>query len=301
MNNTTKEKRRPIGKTIGKAIGAVLGAFVLASILLQGINGLFDLELNDGSASGEPNTLGWTGLALLGVVTCVLLVLFYAIPRKISTTQERRLAQRFESFENVTAQQILSKIETFDAKTIGQLQRWERLNQNRESLLLELEKCKSRLSAVSTTTQRTTTPKQTTPSSQTQNKQPPRQSRAISVAPSAGVTPAAGSNQYLNAPNPFEDENRKIMKKGKGTLRLICVDCGVMNYVDVPLLREVLERRNNTKAGRLSAWSDRQIEAGSRLTGRHAAAEMSRANQRAIANQVQQGFPCTGCGNPLVR
>jgi len=300
LNNANNKRRRLSGKTIGKAMGAVIGAFVLASIVLQVINNLFDLGLNDGSASGETDTLGWRGLALLAVITCLLLVLFYTVPRSMSARYEQRLANSFRQFENASADQILSQIDNLDAKTIGRLQRWERLNKNRETLLLELEKRKSRISAVTAANTGSSTTRQSTARSQTQSKKPPQQTQLASSVRVNSQSQTAGPGQFLNAPNPFEDENRKIMKKGKGTLRLICIHCGVMNYVDMALLREVLERRNNTRFGRLSAWSDRQIEGGARLTGRHAAAEASRANQYVIANQVQQGFPCTGCQNPLV-
>jgi len=176
--------------------------------------------------------------------------------------------KKFAKLQELTARALIEHAEELTSAEIGELLAWEQENKNRALVVREL-------------------------STLLEGGEMQRPTRSES--------PDVKRNEFINIPNPFDAENKKVMKKGKGTLRLICIDCGVTNHVDVAQLREVIERRNNTKAGRLSAWSDRQIEAGSRLTGRHAAAELSRANQRAIANQVQQGFPCIGCGNSLVR
>jgi hypothetical protein len=112
---------------------------------------------------------------------------------------------------------------------------------------------------------------------------------------------ASQATKKAHGPNPFKAENEKIYKKGRGTVREMCQDCGEINTIDVSLLAQVAHRRSNSTRGRMDAWADRQIEGGSRMTGRHAAAEASRANQNNIANQVSSGFPCAFCGSPLLR
>ena len=102
-------------------------------------------------------------------------------------------------------------------------------------------------------------------------------------------------------PNPFQRENEKVYKRGRGTVRERCNECGEINAIDLTLLTQVLHRRANTARGRIDAWADRQLEGGARMTGNHTAAEMSRANQMHIANLVTTGFPCAHCGAPLVR
>ena len=99
----------------------------------------------------------------------------------------------------------------------------------------------------------------------------------------------------------FEKENRKALKKKRGLYRCHCVDCGYLNVVDVQIMIRVIHERQGTRAGRLARWSDRQIEEGSRLTGRHAAAEAARLNRENLSQQIQGGIPCAMCGRPLVR
>jgi len=99
----------------------------------------------------------------------------------------------------------------------------------------------------------------------------------------------------------FDKENRKALKKKRGLFRSHCLDCGYLNAVDVQLMIRVLNERQGTRAGRLARWADRQIEEGSRLTGRHAAAEAARLNRENLSRHIQGGIPCAMCGMPLMR
>ena len=179
------------------------------------------------------------------------------------------LKAKFVRFQNLTARELVTNAEELTATEIADLLKWEKSNKNRALVIREL-------SALLVDDSEATAPKP------------------------SGIVASSTGKTFAGAPNPYEAENQKIMKRGKGTLRLICIECGALNYVDMANLREVIERRNNTRAGRLSAWSDRQIQGGSRMTGRHEAAELSRANQMAIAQQVQKGFPCTSCQTPML-
>jgi len=98
----------------------------------------------------------------------------------------------------------------------------------------------------------------------------------------------------------WDKENRKALRKGKGLYRANCRSCGYLNVVDAGLLVRVINERAGTRRGKIARWSDRQIEQGSRLTGKHAAAEVARANRIHLSSMIQSGVPCSSCGTPIV-
>lgn len=99
----------------------------------------------------------------------------------------------------------------------------------------------------------------------------------------------------------YEKENQKALKKKRGLYRANCLDCGYLNVIDVQILIRVINERQGTRSDKFARWADRQIEEGSRMTGRHAAANAARLNRENLSQQIQGGIPCTMCGLPLVR
>ena len=136
---------RSMVRKIARGLGAVLGLLITAGWLLQIVNSLFNLGLNDGSIFGEADTLGWTGLFVLLLIAGSLYLLVSFVSRKVSIRKERTLREQFVEFEDMTTNQILAAVTSFDSSTIKRLQRWERLNKNRKTLLLELDRLNSRL------------------------------------------------------------------------------------------------------------------------------------------------------------
>jgi len=172
-------------------------------------------------------------------------------------------SRKFKSFENLSARELISEAEELQAHEIEQLLGWETENKNRASVINALN-----------------------------------QILGSSTNSSSRSNPIAKKDL---GPNPFKEQNEKIYKKGRGTVREQCQECGEINAIDVSLLSQVVHRRSNTTRGRMESWSDRQIEGGARMTGQHAAAETSRANQMHIAGLVTSGFPCSSCGAPLLK
>lgn len=144
--NASNSRSQP--KRIGRAIAALVGSVFAAAILVQGVNAVFDLGLESDTSSTGSDPPNWPALILLAVITCSLLLLLYTVPKKVSKNisrkQDRRRTAEFGEFENLNIRQTLIKVDGFDAPTIDRLQQWERSKQNRASLLLELEKLKSR-------------------------------------------------------------------------------------------------------------------------------------------------------------
>ncbi len=110
-----------------KTVGLILISFLIAGIVVQIINALFDVGLNNGSISGEADTLGWAGLVLLALIAGLLLLVIFVLQKKLrkpSIDTDRE----FTEFHDLTVKQVLSKAEVFDSSAIERLQQWERLN-----------------------------------------------------------------------------------------------------------------------------------------------------------------------------
>lgn len=170
---------------------------------------------------------------------------------------------RFKAFSDLSARELIAEAEELSEDEVRLLLAWEKENKNRAMVVKSLNEILS--------------------SSNT----------------SPHPAPATSPGEF--GPNPFQKENEKIYKKGRGTVRERCQSCGEINAIDVSLLSQVVHRRSNSTRGRMEAWADRQIEGGARMTGNHTAAEMSRANQMHIANLVSSGLPCVACGAPMIR
>ena len=187
-----------------------------------------------------------------------------ASEKKSSEAKTKTKAEnRFKAFSNLSARELIAEAEELTEDEARLLLAWEKKNKNRAMVIKRLNLLLS---------SSTTSPHSTSPTSR---------------------------GDF--GPNPFQKENEKIYQKGRGTVREQCQTCGEINAIDVSLIAQVAHRRSNSTRGRMDAWADRQIEGGSRMTGRHAAAEASRSNQMNLANQLQSGFPCAICGAPLMK
>lgn len=187
---------------------------------------------------------------------------FAATQKSQASQAKKKAAQQFQSFSKLSARELIAEAEEMREEEVRHLLAWERDNKDRASVVKALTQLLSNSDASSRT------------------------------------SPESFSRDF--GPNPFQKENEKVYKRRHGTVRERCPSCGEFNSIDVALLEQVLHRRSNSTRGRMEAWADRQIEAGARMTGNHAAAEMSRANQMNIANLVTAGFPCASCGAQLL-
>lgn len=178
-------------------------------------------------------------------------------------SSKRQASLKFRSYNDLPARDLIVEAEEMQESEVAELLNWERENKNRASVVKAL-------------------------------------SEILLGSTSPTRSPTSAQRQNFG-PNPFQEENDKVFKKGRGTIHERCIDCGAMNSIDFGLLSQIINRRQNSTRGKMNAWADRQLESGARMTGRFTAAEMSRANQMQLANQVTNGIPCASCGAPMIR
>lgn len=176
------------------------------------------------------------------------------------------LAGRLRSFENLSARDLILEAEELTAPEVEALLAWEQSQKNRASVIQAL-------------------------------------AGMLGGSPQVGSgQPAATSRpSAITAPNPFESENKKVYARGRGTVRERCLSCGEINSLDVEVVSAIVHRRTNSIKGRMESWANRQIEGGSRMTGRITASEAAKANRMSLGRMVSEGIPCANCGAPMIR
>ena len=104
-----------------------------------------------------------------------------------------------------------------------------------------------------------------------------------------------------NMEKRYEKENRKVLRKGRGTMWMECGSCAFITPVDYALLEKYMNP--NSRVARMQHASDSMTIAGASMSmsrKKRALAEQIKTNRLLEQQMLQQGINCGKCGYPLV-